>query len=91
MRKRKCLTNCQVVPRAGTWIETGKIYGNRPFLSSFPVRERGLKLAFLSTHNQSALSFPVWERGLKPLDDYVEPLPITVVPRVGTWIETVSF
>ena len=32
-----------VVPRAGTWIETGRCGHGATVIPSFPVRERGLK------------------------------------------------
>ena len=35
----------QVVPYAGTWIETAILFPFGPGISSFPTRERGLKLA----------------------------------------------
>ena len=65
MLRRK--TDPEVVPRAGTWIETKTGRSMWSWEESFPVRERGLK-RLLDRHNRKiAESFPVRERGLKPL------------------------
>ena len=55
-----------VVPLAGTWIETKK-GGAALFvrLMSFPLRERGLKLLYEIEIVTGMKSFPLRERGLK--------------------------
>ena len=56
-----------VVPLAGTWIETTRLMicsGSRD--TSFPLRERGLKLCQVLRRVPDLLSFPLRERGLKP-------------------------
>ena len=57
-------------------------------LLSFPVRERGLKLTEIKAAVNEFRSFPVRERGLKRYKRHHKPIPVTVVPRAGTWIET---
>ena len=78
-----------VVPRAGTWIETTffRLLIIVP-VSSFPVRERGLKLQLVSTQMLEDPSFPVRERGLKLTRMQTVGKVQYVVPRAGTWIET---
>ena len=78
-----------VVPRAGTWIETliseaGEIL----LLGSFPVRERGLKPKTEAGIRDVIRSFPVRERGLKRKNVKSDKELVLVVPRAGTWIET---
>ena len=79
-----------VVPRAGTWIETlGDIYRGADSDASFPVRERGLKPHTAHNCISMPLSFPVRERGLKLTTINSFLFPFDVVPRAGTRIETI--
>ena len=55
-----------VVPLAGTWIETPKSSVRLFGVMSFPLRERGLKLSFSRSCSNLLSSFPLRERGLKP-------------------------
>ena len=56
----------EVVPLAGTWIET-KILTVSPLCGeSFPLRERGLKQDVPAAIPRLLPSFPLRERGLKP-------------------------
>ena len=77
-----------VVPLVGTWIETGST-GNRSVrIRSFPLWERGLKLVLSFLAPFRAVSFPLWERGLQHADTADTAMHCSVVPLVGTWIET---
>ena len=55
----------QVVPYAGTWIETAMTNIGDPCSLSFPTRERGLKPLRGGELLAASLSFPTRERGLK--------------------------
>ena len=55
---------------------------------SFPSWERGLKLNTLASFFPLAASFPSWERGLKQHHSLHLGTSHSVVPLVGTWIET---
>ena len=55
---------------------------------SFPVRERGLKPLYCEEILPNDTSFPVRERGLKHLSHTFLYKSCLVVPRAGTWIET---
>ena len=77
-----------VVPRAGTWIETTVAFWRLAICTSFPVRERGLKPRFVDKTPYFVVSFPVRERGLKLQDKRHIGDRFLVVPRAGTWIET---
>ena len=57
-------------------------------LLSFPVRERGLKQRKKYIKLVRKMSFPVRERGLKQGSGSFDDINIFVVPRAGTWIET---
>ena len=58
---------------------------------SFPLWERGLKLAGNLLPAIWNMSFPLWERGLKHALVAVVYRHLIVVPLVGTWIETSVF
>ena len=55
-----------VVPFAGTWIETAEYACGGVFTMSFPSRERGLKHSSELELTRITKSFPSRERGLKP-------------------------
>ena len=78
-----------VVPLVGTWIETYTVPDRYTKGKSFPSWERGLKHQIMSYGIPNNLSFPSWERGLKlVLPAGYNDSSISVVPLVGTWIET---
>ena len=62
------------------------------FWQSHPVWVRGLKLVEKKKkHYKRKRSHPVWVRGLKLISILALSHAIEVAPRVGAWIETVSF
>ena len=57
---------------------------------SFPSWERGLKLTIFGFVSAISIpSFPSWERGLKRFWSAILYAERSVVPLVGTWIETI--
>ena len=77
-----------VVPHAGTWIESSQYRAVKYFTWSFPTRERGLKGSAFSDMYSIGQSFPTRERGLKALENRKAMKSIAVVPHAGTWIES---
>ena len=75
----------------GAWIETAKVNYGTEFYLSHPVWVRGLKLYELPRDQVRSWSHPVWVRGLKPNGGRPNHVIAGVAPRVGAWIETVSF
>ena len=78
-----------VVPRAGTWIET--LSGNILLLdgqSSFPVRERGLKLYNHCDRDNCHIVVPRAGTWIETNSGITTSRRARVVPRAGTWIET---
>ena len=80
-----------VAPLVGAWIEIiDTLIENDPEPQSLPSWERGLKLQSRGLHNEKMPSLPSWERGLKSSEPASTPVPDTVAPLVGAWIEIYS-
>ena len=77
-----------VVPLAGTWIEIIEVtISGSAYTTSFPSRERGLKLWNIGKQPVFLVSFPSRERGLKSSILCLYEDAAFVVPLAGTWIE----
>ena len=78
-----------VVPLAGTWIETPFIFSCvESLITSFPLRERGLKLITVVEEYTFAKVVPLAGTWIETLPNNTQPAPPNVVPLAGTWIET---
>ena len=83
----KRITEKDVAPLVGAWIE---IYPDRlhtGLIMSLPSWERGLKSQHIYQNLHPRGSLPSWERGLKLFDLYMRDKSNIVAPLVGAWIE----
>ena len=86
----KLITELQVAPHVGAWIETPTQQLGWTYYKSHPMWVRGLKQPAHRTEEDSQASHPMWVRGLKPQGALSVLLAGWVAPHVGAWIETLS-
>ncbi len=79
-----------VVPHAGTWIEIKREANYRAIRSSFPTRERGLKLPLLVGCCSVYHVVPHAGTWIEITAQGTRLLTHSVVPHAGTWIEIKS-
>jgi hypothetical protein len=84
----KFITQWNVAPFTGAWIETSTTLTQRGLIVSLPSRERGLKLCRIAAAGPLPASLPSRGRGLKPLFRGSGRIWDQVAPFTGAWIET---
>ena len=87
-RTHAAIPTVDVVPLAGTWIETIDYLADDDNTDVVPLAGTWIETAVREPEESCGTSFPLRERGLKPSTIIFLGALYRVVPLAGTWIET---